>query len=117
VSALHGYPQVGELVEAVREFLVSAQPLTGTDYASRVAASALDIVRRELESGARDEQAHQARLAALGFADEATLATAIRTGAQPFSTALRAALLADAQDRLRVVNPRFVAAFDDAPST
>ena len=39
------------------------------------------MVERELALGGADVDAHRARLAALGYADDAELATAIRTGA------------------------------------
>ena len=75
-------PTAAELVAAVAEFLDSA--FAGGDagtqgqvrFHARVAANALRIVERELSDTSSDAPA----LAALGFADEAALAAAIRAG-------------------------------------
>jgi Domain of unknown function (DUF6285) len=61
-------PSMRELVEAVRDFLEQkAMPeLKGhTAFHARVAANALSIVARELESGSRSARDERARLIAL----------------------------------------------------
>ena len=49
-------------------------------FLTRVAANALKIAEREALLAAVHEQRHQARLAALGCADDAALCAAIRDG-------------------------------------
>src|SRR6185295_8845357 len=83
VTAPHDRPTAGELVEAVREFLerdVMAATEGRVQFHTRVAVNALGIVERELIEGPAIAEAHAARLAALGFADDAQLAAAIRAG-------------------------------------
>ena len=61
-------PTVDELLESTTAFLreVAMPQLTGhAAFHARVAANALDLVRRELTLGARSTQAEQARLEAL----------------------------------------------------
>ena len=77
----YGRPTAAELIAAVAEFLeteVRAATSGAVNFHALVAANALRIVEREL----LDESpgATRAALAALGFADEADLATAIRGG-------------------------------------
>ncbi len=76
----HGRPTAAELVAAVAEFLddeVRAATSGAVNFHALVAANALRIVEREL----LDESAGaQQGLSALGFADEAGLAAAIRRG-------------------------------------
>ncbi|BBZ09963.1 DUF6285 domain-containing protein [Mycobacterium branderi] len=77
----HGRPTAAELVAAVAEFLEThvREATTGqVNFHARVAANALRIVERELLVGS-DTTVSEA-LAALGFADEAQLAAAIRAG-------------------------------------
>ena len=75
-----------------------------------------EVVKVPIADGGEGEAAHRERLAALGFADDAALATALRAGEVPadLMPQVRADLLADAQARLRVANPRFVADYDAA---
>jgi aminoglycoside phosphotransferase (APT) family kinase protein len=76
-----GRPTAAELVAAVAEFLegeVRATTAGAVNFHALVAANALRIVERELLDDAADEPA--AALTALGFADEAGLAAAIRGG-------------------------------------
>lgn len=88
---LHGRPTAVELVAAVAEFL-ETEVREATDgqlnFHARVAANALRMVERELLGpvgssgpGEYGEADARAALAELGFADEAALAAAIRTGA------------------------------------
>ncbi|HEY7946466.1 MAG TPA: phosphotransferase family protein [Acidimicrobiales bacterium] len=80
---LHDAPSAAELLEAVGEFL-TGDVMAGTDgrlrFHARVAANVVAMVGRELTLGPRQASAHAARLTGLGVADEAELATAIRTG-------------------------------------
>ena len=76
-----GRPTAAELVAAVAEFLdtdVRAATSGAVNFHALVAANALRIVERELLDETAAEPA--AALAALGFADEAELSVAIRTG-------------------------------------
>jgi hypothetical protein len=111
VSDLHAHPTAAELLDAALAYLTgTVQPLVPPEeaYGFRVALAALAIVGRELRSGPADEAAHLERLAALGFAGDAGLAAALRAGDVPAGAlpAVRAALVADAEARLRVTDPR-----------
>ncbi len=90
MTRLHNRPTAAELVAAVAEFLESdVRDATGpngrladvgaVNFHARVAANVLRTVERELKSES-DAAAPLAALATLGFADEATLAAAIRAG-------------------------------------
>ena len=117
MTDLHSHPDAPHLLDATIEFLADVlAPAVPAEHAFhlRVAVNALRMVRRELAGGDEDEAAHRTRLAALGFADDAGLAAALRAGAVPadLMPQVRAGLLADAQARLRVANPRFVADYE-----
>jgi hypothetical protein len=109
--SLHGRPSAAELAAAVEEFLRDeVMPATSgrLRFQALVAANAVAIVRRELDLGTEQESAHAARLARLGFADDATLAAAIRAGdfddpGQELLGVLREAVEA----KLAVANPRY----------
>jgi hypothetical protein len=78
---LYGRPTAAELVAAVADFLeIDVRSATdgAVNFHARVAANVLRIVEREL----RDDTANEVvdRLAAVGFADEANLAAAVRSG-------------------------------------
>jgi aminoglycoside phosphotransferase (APT) family kinase protein len=111
--SIHGVPTAEQLVEAVREFLegdVMAATEGRVRFHARVAARALAIVERELTAGDRPAAAHAARLAALGVADDAALAAAIRAGAvddrwDDVVAVVRGAVA----DKLAVANPRYAA--------
>jgi len=90
VSWLYGRPTAAELVAAVADFLDNdVREATGPDgrladagqvnFHARVAANVLRIVERELTDDTAAEVT--GKLAELGLADEAELATAIRGGA------------------------------------
>jgi aminoglycoside phosphotransferase (APT) family kinase protein len=105
-----GYPTAAELVEAVREWLDS-DVREATDgrlrFHSRVAANALGMVQRELVAGRTLAQDHAARLASLGFDDDAALAAAIRSGdCDDRWEDIAAALALSVRDQLLVANPR-----------
>ena len=78
-----GRPTAAELVEAVREYLDGVHGAQGgrRRFEARVARNALGIVERELVFGPALAAAHTARLAGLGFADDAALAAVVRSGA------------------------------------
>jgi hypothetical protein len=108
---MHGRPTAKELVDAVAGFLrdeLSAQVEEPWRYQVRIAVHALEIVGRELELGPAQAEAHQARLAAFGVADDDALAEAIRAGRLDDHPGLRALLTADTRDRLLVANPRWL---------
>lgn len=74
----HDRPTATELLEAVREFL-GGLPLSGHDrFLARVSDRVLRTVERELLLGPQLDREHAERLAALGVADDAELAAAIR---------------------------------------
>ena len=111
-GGLHGTPSATELVEAVREFLerdVAAATEGRVRFHTRVAANVLAMVERELAGGPGPEAAHRARLAALGFDDDAALAAAIRAGAlDEREQDVRVAVGESVVDRLRVANPGYL---------
>jgi hypothetical protein len=103
-------PTQDELLAATGGFLAEDQP--GTDdrarFHARVAANALKIARRELRVGAAHTAAHRARLDALGFADDAALAAAIREGRlDDRRDEVLVAVRDQTLDRLSIANPRY----------
>ncbi|BBX95304.1 DUF6285 domain-containing protein [Mycobacterium lacus] len=77
----YGRPTAAELVAAVAEFLAGdvRRATSGqVNFHARVAANALRIVERELR--APGDADVRAALTGLGYADEAALAAAIRSG-------------------------------------
>jgi hypothetical protein len=108
----HDRPTAAELVEAVREFL-EADVLPAAEgrvqFHTRVAVNALRMVKRELDVGLAQATAHAERLAALGVADEAALAAAIRSGRlDDRYDEVKAAVWETVKDKLRVANPRYL---------
>jgi hypothetical protein len=106
------FPTAAQLLEAVREFL-ERDVMEATEgrvrFHARVAVNALAIVERELALGPAHEEAAAARLAALGFPDEAALAAAIRSGDLDGRwDEVKAAVWDTVRDRLAVANPRYV---------
>jgi hypothetical protein len=106
----HGVPTLDELIAAVRAFLID-DVLPATDgrlqFNARVAANVLAMVERELVLGPEQDAAHAARLAALGVADDAALAAAIRDGRMDGRGAELIALLRRRTvERLSIANPR-----------
>ena len=80
------------------------------DSTPRVARNALAMVERELRSGPELARAHARRLADLGFADDAALGAAIRSGAFDHDLAdIGRTLAAAARDQLLVANPDYLA--------
>ncbi|MFC5138091.1 phosphotransferase family protein [Actinomycetospora rhizophila] len=111
-SDLHGRPSAADLVDAVTAFLredVVAADDERLAYLARVAANVLGGVGRELRLGPEHERRHRERLAALGHADQAGLAAAIRAGEiDDTDPALLAAVRAAVTDKLAVANPRYL---------
>ncbi|MGF7124744.1 DUF6285 domain-containing protein [Rhodococcus sp. AG1013] len=111
-ETLYDVPTAAELVTAVREFLADKviDELDGAmRFHTRVAINALAIVERELEHGAVDTSEHRDRLAQLGYADDAGLAEAIRTGREDSRLAeVKRLVTASVEAKLRVDNPGYL---------
>ena len=112
MTAPHDSPTAAELVEAVREFLEN-DVLGATEgrvqFHTRVAINVLGQVQREIESAAAMAEAHAVRLGALGYADDAELAAAIRSGELDGRyDEVKAAVWATVRDKLAVANPRYL---------
>jgi hypothetical protein len=77
----------------------------------------LGIAERELRLGPAFAAAHTQRLAALGFADDAALAAALRSGAldDEWESVARV-LAASARDQLLVANPGYLEGYLPAPN-
>jgi hypothetical protein len=108
----HDMPSAGELVEAVREWL-ERDVLTSTSgrvqFHTRVAVNVLAMVERELQVGQEQAAAHEARLAQLGCADEAELASRIRNGElDDRLPEVRDLVWATVRDKLEVANPKYL---------
>ena len=110
--APHDAPTAAQLVEAVREFLegdVAAATEGRVRFHARVAANVCAIVERELALGPAQAASAGERLAALGVADDAALAAAIRAGELDDRWAEVAAAVREAvRDKLLVANPRYL---------
>jgi hypothetical protein len=111
MTAPHDAPNATELLEAVREW-IEREVIPATDgrlrFHARVAANVLGMVEREIELGPAQYEAHRARLARLGVADDAELAAAIRGRLLDDRADEVRALLAEAvADKLAVANPTY----------
>lgn len=98
------------MIEAVREW-ISGLVSDGAPnrFHTRVAVNMLAIVERELELGPLQLTAHRARLDALGVADDAELAAAIRSGAlDDRAEEVRELVWASVKDKLAVANPTYL---------
>ncbi|RJL20803.1 DUF6285 domain-containing protein [Bailinhaonella thermotolerans] len=108
----HDIPSAPELVAAVRTFLerdVVPAAEGRVRFHARVAANVLSMVERELRHGGPDAEAHAVRLAALGAADDADLARAIREGRLNDGDPELVRLLRESvRDKLRVANPAYL---------
>jgi aminoglycoside phosphotransferase (APT) family kinase protein len=110
VDEVFGRPTVGELVEALRRFIVDdvvGEVEGRLQFNARVATTALGIVGRQLSMQAPVLERHRARLAALGYADGTALLAAIRAGEcdERFDE-VAGALLGSVADQLAVSNPK-----------
>ena len=112
VPSPFGRPGAAELLDAVRAYLEhneAAESAPGARFTARVARNVLSMVERELQWGAVFTEAHQRRLASLGFEDDRSLAAAIRAGACDAEwIAVGNALAASARDQLLVANPSYL---------
>ena len=111
MTAPHDAPTAAELVEAVREFL-EGDVMEATEgrvrFHARVAARVLAMVERELAVGPEQAAAHAERLAALGVADDAELAAAIRRGdLDGRYPEVKDAVAAAVADKLAVAHPDY----------
>lgn len=108
----HGRPTAAELVEAVAEWVVSdvRESTEGrVAFHTRVAANVLATVQRELELGPDMDAAYAERMRTLGYADEAELSTALRTGTVASDdAAMLAVVAATVLDKVRVANPKYL---------
>jgi hypothetical protein len=103
VAGPHDRPTAVELLEAVREW-VGGLALDGRDaFLARVAARALETVEREAALGPPLAERHRTRLAALGFASDEELASAVRAGDD--RPEIVAAVRSTVVDKLRVADP------------
>ncbi|HEY1651746.1 MAG TPA: phosphotransferase family protein [Acidimicrobiales bacterium] len=108
-----GRPTAAELTEAVREYVegLMERGQGAAGFEARVARNALGIVERELRLGPSVAAAHAARLAELGYDDDAALATALRAGDLDADwKRVAPALAASARDQLLVANPVYLPA-------
>ena len=110
-DSLHDVPSASDLLSAVREWL-ERDVLAGTSgrlqFHARVAINILAMVGREIELGADQTTAHLERLASLGFATDAGLAAAIRSGELDDRLAeVIDVIRADVHDKLAVANPAY----------
>jgi len=108
----HDAPSIGEMVDAVREW-IAGDVVNGTEgrlrFHARVAANMLAMVERELRLGPAQAAAHRQRLKQLGVADDTELAAAIRAGRfDDRGEELRALLRASVVDKLLVANPGYL---------
>lgn len=109
---LHGRPTAAELIAAVAEFLetdvreaTSGQVNAHLNFKARVAANALRMVERELQSSGEPDV--QAALATLGFPDEPALAAAIRAGDLDGNENVAAVLRTLVSNRLAAAHPGY----------
>ncbi len=112
MAAPHDAPSAAELLESVREWL-ERDVMDATEgrlkFHARVAVNMLAMVERELVLGPGQAHAHAQRLAALGVADDAALAAAIRgRRLDDRADEVRELLRAAVDDKLAVANPRYV---------
>jgi len=109
-GAPHDAPRAPDLLVAVREFLEGlAHRIDGQDaYMTRVCVRALEIAGREMEAARPLEDRHHDRLRAIGCADDAELAQAIRSG-RLHSDQIVAVVAAAVVDKVLVSDPRRLA--------
>ena len=111
-NAPHDVPSVGQLLEAVQEFLQGdvLPATTGrVQFHTRVAINVLAIVQRQLASSADDATSHTEGLAELGFSSDEELARAIRSGAlDDRYDAVAAFVRSTVRAKLAVANPAYL---------
>lgn len=109
----HDAPDALGLLEAVREFIerdVLAATEGRVQFHARVAVNVLGMLEREWQLGPAQAAAHREGLDRLGFADEAALAQAIRSGriGDDRLDAVTAFVRQTVRDKLLVANPRYL---------
>lgn len=108
----HGRPDALDLIEAVKNFLdneVRGAVDGQLAFHVRVAANALAISLRELETADEHADTHATHLARFGCATDAALVSAIRRGELDSRyEEVREAVRAMAWDKINVVNPCYV---------
>ena len=109
----HDAPDGPALLEAVREFLerdVMAATQGRVRFHARVAINVLAMLEREWDLGPAQAAAHREGLARLGYADEASLADAIRSGRAtgPHLAEVTAFVRETVRNKLLVANPRYL---------
>jgi hypothetical protein len=108
---LFGRPSAAELLAAVQTFVRErcSDDDPQSKYLGRVACSVLDVAAREINLGGQRRAAHRDALAAIGFATEAELALALRTGKCSVSDPAVAQSVRQAvAARLAVANPGYL---------
>lgn len=103
-------PTPDELLDALAGFLTEelATDDARTRYLARVARHTVGILRRELRAAPRDREEHRRRLAGIGCADDAELATGIRNGTvDPDDARVADVVRRDVLARLAISNPRY----------
>lgn len=107
-----GRPSALELVEAVREYLDTAEDderVGRSAFNDRVARNVLLMVEREFRFGPSIARAHADRLGELGFNGDAELASTIRSGTFDHRLgAVGGALAQSVRDQLLVANPSYL---------
>ncbi len=106
----HDAPSAQQLVESVREWLerdVLAETTGRINFHARVAINVLAMVEREMTLGPAQAVDHASRLQLLGFADDAELAAAIRSGDLDPNETVRKAIWDSVRDKLAVANPKY----------
>jgi aminoglycoside phosphotransferase (APT) family kinase protein len=108
---LHDAPSAVELLDAVREFLVS-DVMAGTEgrlrFHARVAANVVAMVGRQIALGPAPESAYGALLRGLGVASDAELADAIAAGVLDHrSEEVSAVVAASVAAKLAVAHPGY----------
>jgi Domain of unknown function (DUF6285) len=106
----HGVPTIGELSEALREYL-ERDVMPGVDgrlrFLTRVATNVAAQIEREIALGPEHARARAERLASVGVSDDAALSRAIRDGSlDDRMDEVVAALRANVVDKLHIANPR-----------
>jgi len=108
-TSAHGRPTAAELVAAVAEFLeadVRKSTSGQVNFHARVAANALRMVERELNADPDDGVTEA--MTRTGYADEAALAAAIRSGdVDGADDRVRSALRALVGRRLAAAHPGY----------
>ncbi|HEY8059998.1 MAG TPA: phosphotransferase family protein, partial [Acidimicrobiales bacterium] len=111
-GTFHDGPSATELLEAVREWAEGdAREATSgrVQFHTRVVATVLATVERELVAGPAMAAAHASRLAALGVTSERDLADRIRAGEWPTDDrALLDSVRQTVVDKLAVANPKYL---------